>query len=160
MDNLNSFKNIIIYILNKTWSSSNNTSYKYQWIQIQNLFGFRVEHRSFQFRTDNLAMVLDFNLLLESEEKKINITLYNGGVGIDYMKKNAQGVWLVQPGGLLKRFEKFEARNNIEKAQKIIDMLQTFLSSANLRQVAPAALHNKSAENSTSNYSFGSLQYF
>jgi len=98
---------------------------------------------------DDNATVLDFNLLLESKEKKINITFYNGAVSINYLNR-VKGTSVWRDGtGKMQSFEDFEGRNNIEKSKEIINWMGTWLT----------MVYNKLAKNFTSNYSFGSLRY-
>lgn len=158
------FQDIIIYILDNKWSSEKSESYQQKWKNFRYLFGLVVEHRKsgeelkfIKFMNNNFATVLDFNLLLSpyldiSKDRKINITLTNGGVAINYLNRDkGSNRWFVWNDGEGKQkfFEEFEGSNNIQKSKEIINWLGTWFQKA----------YKDIAKNNTSNYSFGSLRY-
>ena len=121
MSNLSSFKNIIIYILGKTWVNPNNwktnNEYIRQFSKIKKLFGLQVEDKNFTFQAGKMEPVLDFYLLLENGQK-INIVFSKFGVAISYLNRQ---------GGDLKHFSQFKASNKEKKAEQIIKWIQNFL---------------------------------
>lgn len=157
----NDFRDIIIYILNQNWAHRNNNIYHQKWNNIRYLFGLKVEktrYSGLSFVKDEFAPILDFNLLLESKDKKVNMTFSKHGVNINYLRLRS-GNWRYGKMKIL-YFDELEGQDNIKKAEEIINWIQTCLTAVPERDLRMPGVYNKSAENSTSNYSFGSLQYF
>ena len=133
LNDLNTFKQVIVLILKRKRKNKNLASDKWynKFKEIKKLFGLMVE--LIKFNDDDptgLDVVLDFNLILENKEQKINIMLSNTGcVSIRYLNLYEGGVWLIEDSDMkCLEYLKLDSNDNNKIAEQIIDWMQIFMS--------------------------------